>query len=86
MKYTPSTSVKFLGWLVDTDKMIVTCPKERMEWLKEILKYQKKNITTKLVRSVTGILEFLASVLTFLRAPLGWIHRRQAAHARGTET
>ena len=50
--------------------MIVICPEERLQWIKGMLKGNLAKITKKLVRSVVGLLEFLAAVLPFLRAPL----------------
>ena len=52
---------------------------------KDILKGDPKKITKKFVRSVAGLLEFLAAVLPFLRAPLGWLHQRVAALEAGKE-
>ena len=65
--------------------MTVTCPEERLRWIKDILKGDPKKITKKFVRSVAGLLEFLAAVLPFLRAPLGWLHQRVAAFEAGKE-
>ena len=47
----PSTLVRFLGWIVDTVKMIVTCPEERLRWVRDILNGDPKKITKKFVRS-----------------------------------
>ena len=55
-------------WIVDTVKMTVTCPEERLRWIKAILKGDPKKITKKFVRSVAGLLEFLAAVL-LIRLP-----------------
>jgi ribonuclease HI len=81
----PSTSGRFLGWLVDTAAMTVTCPSERMDWIRSILNSGSKTITRKVIQSVTGILEFLAAVLPFLRAPLGWLQKRNTAQESGAE-
>ena len=74
-----------MGWNVDTIAMVVSCPPERKEWIKEILAMESKKITTKLILSITGVLEFLAAVLPFLRAPLGWLRKRKVAQERGSE-
>ena len=81
----PSTYVRFLGWIVDTVTITVTCPEERLSWIKDILKGDPRKVTKKFVRSVAGLLEFLAAVLPFLRAPLGWLHQRLAAFEAGKE-
>lgn len=73
---SPCTKVKFLGWLIDTETMTVTCPPERLQWIRKIIDNGSFQVTRKLVQSVTGLLEFLAAVLPFLRAPLGWLQKR----------
>ena len=70
---------------MDTVTITVTCPEERLSWIKDILKGDPRKVTKKFVRSVAGLLEFLAAVLPFLRAPLGWLHQRLAAFEAGKE-
>eukprot|EP00456_Euglypha_rotunda_P039554 TRINITY_DN3047_c1_g1_i2.p1 TRINITY_DN3047_c1_g1~~TRINITY_DN3047_c1_g1_i2.p1 ORF type:complete len:731 (+),score=66.72 TRINITY_DN3047_c1_g1_i2:296-2194(+) len=81
----PSTKVRFLGWDVDTVTMTVTCPDQRLLWIKKILEENSKKITKTVVRSVVGLLEFVAAVLPFLRAPLGWLQKRSNALEAGKE-
>jgi ribonuclease HI len=81
----PSTQVRFLGWYVNTDTMTVTCPPERLKWIRDVIVEDVGKISPKLVQSVTGLLEYLAAVLPFLRAPLGWLQRRAAAQEAGRE-
>lgn len=81
----PSTKVRFLGWDIDTVKMIISCPPERLQWIRDILRSGIKGITLKVIKSVTGLLEYLAAVLPFLRAPLGWLQKREAAQTAGVE-
>jgi len=66
--------------------MTVSCPRERLEWLKQITNITSQKINIKMIQSITGVLEFLASVLPFLRAPLGWLHKRHAEREKGTES
>lgn len=82
----PATKVRFLGWLVDTDAMTVSAPPERMEQIRSMLKFRGAKVSVRVCRSVAGILEFLASVLTFLKAPAGWMQKRAAAMVNGTES
>jgi len=82
----PCTKAKFLGWIVDTDEMTVSCPMERLNWLNQIISDPLQKISNKIIQSITGVLEFLASVLPFLRAPLGWLHRRHSQREKGLES
>eukprot|EP00456_Euglypha_rotunda_P068685 TRINITY_DN6005_c0_g1_i3.p1 TRINITY_DN6005_c0_g1~~TRINITY_DN6005_c0_g1_i3.p1 ORF type:complete len:297 (-),score=1.12 TRINITY_DN6005_c0_g1_i3:578-1354(-) len=81
----PSTSIKFLGWFVDTVAMTVAITPERLKWVKDVIKSTDVSINSKFIRSVTGVLEFLASALPFLRAPLGWLQKRSTAIVNGSE-
>ena len=65
--------------------MTVTCPPERLQWIRDVLRDDNKRISVKLVQSVVGLLEFLASVLPFLRAPLGWLQHRASAQVAERE-
>lgn len=78
----PATSVVFLGWAVDTVSMTVTVIPERMEWLDEQLKGIHR-ISLKAISSMVGTFEFLAAVLTFLKAPLGWLRHREIELEQG---
>src|ERR1700744_4616992 len=75
---TPNTAIKLLGWLFNTQSMEVKCPPERKKWADDIIKSAAKACNLKLLQSSAGVLEFLAQGLPFLRAPLGWLHRKIA--------
>jgi hypothetical protein len=81
----PSTSVKFLGWIVDTVSMTVSVTPERLKWIKKIITSTNETITPKFVKSIAGVLEFLASALPYLRAPMGWLQKRSSGLANGSE-
>ena len=81
----PATKVKFLGWIVDTEEMTVAAPPERMEQIRSISRLRGAKVSVRLCQSVAGILEFLASILTFMKAPAGWMQRRAAALVSGAE-
>ena len=81
----PATKVKFFGWVVDTEKMTVAAPPERMEQIRSISRLRGAKVSVRLCQSVAGILEFLASILTFMKAPAGWMQRRAAALVSGAE-
>ena len=81
----PSTRVRFLGWVVDTAALTVSLPPERLKWLEQIRAKEIK-LSRKLVVSLEGLLVYLAAVIHFLKAPLGWLQRRMLAQAKGTET
>lgn len=81
----PATKVKFLGWIVDTVAMTVAAPPERMAQLKAIAKLRGRDITARTCQSVAGVMEFLASVLTFLKAPAGWMQKRATEIVNGNE-
>src|ERR1700722_4261314 len=75
---TPNSSMKLLGWLFNTTKMIIKCPPERRQWADDIINRGSKACNLKTLQSSAGVLEFLAQGLPFLRAPLGWLHRKIA--------
>lgn len=81
----PSTTAKFLGWIVDTSEMTVSMTQERLAWLKTTM-MSKVKVSRKFIATITGILEFLSTVLPFLRAPLGWIRRRANEQDAGRES
>lgn len=81
----PATRVKFLGWIVDTVSMTVSAPPERLKQIRALAALRGKEVSIKTCNSVAGILEFLASVMTFLKAPAGWMQRRVAALNSGGE-
>src|SRR5207248_11438016 len=59
-------------------KMEIKCPPERRQWADNIIKSKPKSCNLKILQSSAGVLEFLAQGLPFLRAPLGWLHRKIA--------
>src|ERR1700722_11381156 len=75
---TPNSSMKLLRWLFNTKQMEISCPPERRKWADEIIKGGSKTCSLKTLQSSAGVLEFLAQGLPFLRAPLGWLHRKIA--------
>lgn len=83
--HRPSTRARFLGWIVDTVDMKVSCTPERLAWVQEIIKNDCKSITREFVQSIVGLLRFLATVLPFLRAPLGWLQMRDTEQEAGRE-
>src|SRR5690606_37301665 len=62
------------------DFMTVSMTPERFTWLQSIITQHSASISRKLIKSTIGVFEFLASVLTFLRAPLGWLQRRVSGY------
>ena len=82
--FQPSTKVFFLGWNVDTDAMTVSATEERMAWLRSVTRGEIV-WKPKLLASLVGVLEFLASVLPYVRAPLGWLQKRAVAIEQGNE-
>jgi ribonuclease HI len=74
----PNTSIKLLGWLFDTKTMKIKCPPERKQWAEDIIRSAAKGCNLKMLQSSAGVLEFLAQGLPFLKAPLGWLHRKIA--------
>ena len=84
--HAPSTKTKVLGWEIDTSAMTITCPKERFEWIQTIIAQRDTKVTPKLINSVVGVLTFLATMLPFLKAPLGWLQRRMNKLDNGDES
>ena len=83
--FEPSTKTKVLGWEIDTQSMTISCPKERFEWIQHIISQKDTKINPKLINSVVGVLTFLATMLPFLKAPLGWLQRRMNKLDNGEE-
>ena len=81
----PTTKAKVLGWEIDTHSMTISCPRERFEWIQTIISQHDTKINPKLINSVVGVLTFLATMLPFLKAPLGWLQRRMNKLDNGDE-
>jgi len=77
---TPSTGMKLLGWIFNTETMQISCPPERLKWIDDSITAAGKECNLKTLQSAAGVLEFLAQALPFLRAPLGWLHRMAARY------
>lgn len=69
----PVLQTVFLGWHWDTKNFVVEITKERLMWMKTEMR--TIDISVKSIESVIGIIEFLSSVLNFLKAPVGWLRR-----------
>ena len=59
----PTTNFKFLGWMVDTEKLSVTVTQERREWIKQTA--NAKSVSVKLINQVIGVLEFLSTAVLY---------------------
>src|ERR1700722_15579336 len=68
---TPNSSMKLLGWLFNTTRMIIKCPPERRQWADDIINRGSKACNLKTLQSSAGVLEFLAQGLPLLPAPPG---------------
>ena len=68
----PSTRIKFLGLEVDTEKMLVQLPMDKLNDLKacidEVLSYKSKKITLKKLQSLIGKLNFACRAIVPGRA------------------
>lgn len=81
----PTTRAKFLGWIFDTDKMTITITPERLSWVQNDI--EKTDVKScKALESVIGIVEFLSTVLWFLKTPLGWLRKRSIGIKNGQES
>lgn len=80
---TPTSKAVFLGWTFDTIAMTVSIIGERKSWVDEQLNGLETMDSQRLLSAV-GVFEFLAAVLFFLKAPLGWLRHRQIELERGT--
>ena len=56
----------------------------KMDWLAKIQKKEIK-LSRRLVTSLEGLLTYLAAVIQYLKAPLGWLQRRVNAQRHGLE-
>jgi hypothetical protein len=66
----PTTSMKYLGLLIDTEKMMVKIPTEKLNKLLEEIKKVAfaKKVTLKQLQSLCGLLSFCTSALPSGRA------------------
>lgn len=71
----PTTQATFLGWRFDTSEMIIRILPERLKWVNDLIT-EASNVTFSALESIVGVFEFLAAILTFLKAPLGWLRRK----------
>lgn len=78
----PTTRAVFLGWVFDTTLMTVSILDERKAWIEEQFQCAREVDSSRL-SSIVGVFEFLATVLVFLKAPLGWLRHRQVESERG---
>lgn len=79
----PTTKAKFLGWIFDTASMTVSILPERRQWIDSLLSCD--DFSKPHLRSIVGVFEFLASVVSAFKAPMGWLRHRVTAIESGSE-